>query len=204
VNNHTVSTLVYKYNPIGITLLVGYIIGLFVFIFHILSLSGTQILVYGGLFFAILVYVRYGDNKKIRLMIWDERKLIFSSGSIDFGNDHYLVQELETAAVFLDSFDGFEFRGLKTPGSRGDNTINRYGLLVHRQTDGDNTKISFRHQGQVEDFTFYLANYAQFAMFQAVIRDWSAAGVNVVLKQTYDDDFIGTEMAYFNTSARGN
>jgi hypothetical protein len=72
-------------------------------------------------------------------------------------------------------------------------------LLVDRMADGDNNKISFRHNGEVEDFTFYLANYEQFAIFQAVMYDWSAAGVNVVLKQIYDEDYIRSEMAYYNT-----
>ncbi len=195
MNNYTVSTLVYKYNPNGFWLLGVYIICLFVFIFHLLSLSMTQILVYGCVFLAVPLYVQYGNNRKIRLMVWDERKLIFSSGAIDFGEDHYPVNEMETAAVFLDSFDRFEFRGLR---SAGTGAGMGGGLLVDRKADGDNNKISFRHQGQVEDFTFYLANYEQYAMFQAVIQDWSAAGVNVVLKQTYDDDFMKAEMAHYN------
>ena len=198
MNNYTVSTRVYKYNPIGLLLLGSYIICLGVFIFHLLSLSQTQILICLSIFFIVPMYVRYGNNRNVRLMIWDERKLIFSSGAIDFGEDHFPINELETAAIFLDSFDGFEFRGLRMAGTGA----NRGGgLLVDRKTDGDNNKISFRHEGQVEDFSFYLANYEQFSTFQAVLRDWSAAGVNVVLKQTYDDDFIRSEMTYYNTSA---
>jgi hypothetical protein len=197
MSNHTVSTRVYKYNPNGFWLLSIYIVCLFVFIFHLLSLSTTQILVYGSIFLAVPLYVQYGNSRKIRLMVWDEKKLIFSSDSIDFGEAHYPVSEIETAAIFLDSFDGFEFRGLRTAGTG----VSMDGSLsVDRKTDGDNNKISFRHQGQVEDFTFYLTNYAQFSMFQAVIRDWSAAGVNVVLKQTYEDDFIRNEMAHYNTT----
>jgi hypothetical protein len=196
MNDNTVSTRVYKYNPNGLVLLGVYIICLGVAIFHLISMSTTQILIYGSIFLAIPMYVQYGNSRKIRLMIWDERKLIFSSGSIDFGEDHYPINELEAAAVFLDSFDGFEFRGLKTPGMRDGGR-----LLVYRKADGDNNKISFRHEGQVEDFSFYLANYNQFVMFQAILQDWSAAGVNVVLQQTYDDDFIRSEMAYYNTSA---
>jgi hypothetical protein len=197
MSNHTVSTRVYKYNPKGFWLLGIYIVCLFVFIFHLLTLSTAEIMVYGGIFLAIPLYVQYGNSRKIRLMVWDERKLIFSSDSINYGEDHYPVSELETAAIFLDSFDGFEFRGLRTAGTG----VSLDGSLsVDRKADGDNNKISFRHQGEVEDFTFYLANYVQYAMFQAVLRDWSAAGVNVVLKQTYDDDFIITEMVHFNMS----
>jgi len=73
MNNHSVSTGVYSYNPNGIALLVVYIPCLFVFIFHLLSLSMTQILVYGSLFLAVPLYVQYGNNRKIRLMVWEER-----------------------------------------------------------------------------------------------------------------------------------
>lgn len=123
------------------------------------------------------------------MLIWNEKKLIFSSEAIDFGESHYPVSEMETAAVYLDSFDGFAFRGV---------SVGRT-LMGNQMADGDNNKISFRHNGEVQDFTFYLANYEQFAILQAVINDWSAAGVNVVLKQTYDDDFIRTEKEYFST-----
>ena len=73
-------------------------------------------------------------------------------------------------------------------------------MLVQSIADGDNNKISFRHGGEIDDFTFYLANFAQYAQFQAVINDWSAAGVNVVVKQVFDDEFIMGEMSYFNTA----
>jgi hypothetical protein len=45
--------------------------------------------------------------------------------------------------------------------------------------------------GQISEsgFTFFLANYTQFAMIHDVIPDWVVAGVNVVLKKSYDDDF---------------
>jgi hypothetical protein len=33
-----------------------------------------------------------------------------------------------------------------------------------------------------------------------VINDWSAAGVNVVVKQVFDDEFVIGEMSYFNTA----
>jgi hypothetical protein len=34
------------------------------------------------------------------MQVWDERKLIFSSDAMDFGEDHYPITELETAAVY--------------------------------------------------------------------------------------------------------
>ena len=129
------------------------------------------------------------------MRVWDERRLIFSSDMISFGNDHYAVNELETAAVYLESFDGFKYRRFRNP------RFNQGGrILAQSIADGDNNKISFRHGGEIEDFTFYLANFAQYAHFQAVMNDWSAAGVNVVVKQVFDNEFILEEMSYFNTA----
>jgi hypothetical protein len=130
------------------------------------------------------------------MQVWDERKLIFSSDAIDFGEDHYPIAELETAAVYLDSFDGFEYRTLGQPGVGGSQ-----GQVVERRADGDENKISFRHDGKIEDFTFYLADYAHYAAFRGVISDWAEAGVNVVVKQMFDDEFIIREMRYFNTGS---
>jgi hypothetical protein len=104
------------------------------------------------------MYVYFGDNPKWSMRTWDERRLIFSSDMISFGQDHYAVNELETAAVYLESFNGFKYRRFRNPG------LNAGGkLLVQSIADGDNNKISFRHGGEIEDFTFYLANYAQYA-----------------------------------------
>ena len=190
-----VATRVYTVNPNGIVVVVIFIIVLCIFLFHLLTMSNLKAGIEGAILLTIYLYVRNTDSPKWRMRVWDERRLIFSSDVISFGEDQYPVNELETAAIFLDSFDGFEFRGLRTAPNVGYNA----SLLIDRKADGDNNKISFRHNGQVEDFTFYLANYAQFAMFQSVLNDWSAVGVNIVVKQTYDDDFIRTEMRHYNT-----
>jgi hypothetical protein len=192
---HNVPTRVYKYNPYGFLVIGIYIICLGIFIFHLLlmSMSTLQIGIFGAMTLAVPLYVRYGNNPKWRMMVWDEQRLVFSSTAIDFGDDHYPVNEMETAAVYLESFDGFKYRAIGMP-------RNKFGLgvMVEKKTDGDNNKISFRHGGETEDFTFYLANYAEYAELRKVIYDWSAAGVNVVVRQIFDDEFIKGEREYFN------
>ncbi len=192
--SHAVSTLVYKYNLKGFWLIGLYILGLAVAIYHIFSMSTGQILFWGSVFLAVPLYVQYGNSEMVRMQVWDERKLIFSSEGIYFGDAHYPIRSIESAAIYLESFQGFQFRSLGTPG-----LIGSLGPVVDRITDGDANKISFRHGGIVEDFTFYLANYAQYAMLQAVLYDWSRAGVNVALKQQFEDEFIRGEMNYFQT-----
>jgi hypothetical protein len=188
---HSVSTLVYKYNPRGFWLIGIYILGLIFFISQWLSLSTAQIGLIGIIFLAVPLYVRYGDDENVKMMIWDKRKLIFSSNGIDFGDDHYPVSELESAAVYLESFSGFQYRAPGPIGVGG-------ASFVDKKVEGDNNKISFRHHGKVEDFTFYLANYDQFAMFKTVINYWSLSGINVVVKQEFDDEFINNEMRRYS------
>jgi hypothetical protein len=192
---HKLATRVYDFNPKGMIPVAIFIIGIPLFLYQLFSLLNLQAGITGSILITLWMYVYYGNNTGWRMRTWDERRLIFSSEIISFGKDQYAVKELETAAVYLESFDGFTYRKLQPAGPRLGG-----GVLVQSKTDGDNNKISFRHSGETEDFTFYLANYAQYARLQAVISDWSAAGVNVVVKQVFDDEFVIGEMSYFNTA----
>ena len=194
--SHQVSTRVYTYNPNGIGVLILFIFGVIVLIHQLLTMHTLIAGIIACILLAIYIYVRYTNNPKWRIQVWDERRLIFSSDAIRFGQDKYPITELETAAVYLESFDGFKYRALGM--IRSNMTP---GVVVQRKADGDNNKISFRRKGEVEDFTFYLANYAQYAELRSAMNDWSAAGVNVVVRQIFEDDFIVSEMMYFNTAA---
>ncbi len=173
-----------------------YAVCVFIFILQVLSmtmsLAETGIL--GAVFLAIPLYAQYGNSKYFKLRVFDEKKLIFSSDGIHFGEDNYPLIGLEAAAVYLDSFDGFMFRDLSITGG------NHKAQVVGRKMDGDNNKISIRFNGEIEDFTFYLENYEKYALFQAVLRDWSASGVNVVLKLTFSDEYMEEQMRFFGMS----
>ncbi len=186
-----VSTIVYKYNSKGFVLTGIYILGLIVAFYHSLSMSTGEVMFFGAIFLAVPLYVQYGNNNKVRMLVPDERSLIFSGQGIQFGLDHYPVKDMETAAVYLESFTGFEYRMF------GAGVRSRQKMYV--KAKGDGNTISFRFKGEIVDFTFCLTSYAQFCMFRAVINDWLAAGVNVVLKQAFDDEFIIGEMTYYQT-----
>ncbi|HMH33008.1 MAG TPA: hypothetical protein VK543_08250 [Puia sp.] len=164
----------------------------FWFAFSFPSLGSGEILLFGGILVAIPLYVRFGNDKRVKLRVWDDRKLIFATDGIHFGENHFPVNEMETAAIYLESFNGFEYRELGP-------TINIQDVYV--KAAGDKNNISFRHNGEVTDFTFCLTSYSQFCLFRAVINDWSAAGVNVVLRQAFEDNFIVGEMEHFNRSS---
>ena len=138
------------------------------------------------------MYVQYGNSNNVRMLVPDERSLIFSGRGIQFGLEHYPVKDIEAAAVFMESFTGFEYRLFGGAAKiAGENTGQISKVIPN--------KISFRYKGEIIDFTFCLTSYAQFCMFRAVINDWLAAGVNVVLRQAFNDEFIMGEMTYYHT-----
>jgi len=198
MTKHSVSALVYKYNPNAILIIAVYAICFFWFFISLPTLGSGEIYVFGGVLIAAPLLVKYSKKSPFKLRTWDERKLIFSSDGIEFGNDSYPVSGLETAAFYLDTFNGFEYRergpiNMATPTSPSQNND------VYVRSDGDKSTVSFRYKGMVTDFTFCLENYASFAALRWVMTDWGAAGVNVVWKQAFDDDFIIQEMEYYKT-----
>jgi hypothetical protein len=154
-------------------------------------MSTGEILFFGAIFLAVPLYVQYGHSEKVRMLVPDERLLILSGEGIDFGEEHYPVKEIETAAIYLESFTGFEYRVFGAGNNRS----------AYIKANGDGNKISFRYQGEVQDFTFCLTSYAQFCMMRTVINEWIVAGVNVALRQAFDDEFIIQEMEYYGTSS---
>jgi hypothetical protein len=185
--SHTVSTRVYKYNPNTFLLLGMYSLCFIVFFYLIFWMSASEILLFGGILISIPLYMRYGNNEKVKLRSWDENRIVFSSHGIDFGNTTYPVNELESATVYLEAFAGFEHR---EPGSGMQRNI-------FIKAKGDRNKLSFRYRDEVIDFTFYLGSYEEFCTFRAIINDWTRAGVNISLKQEYEDDFILEEMSRY-------
>jgi hypothetical protein len=138
-----------------------------------------------------IVVIRNARSSPFKARIIDVNRLTFSTTGIDYGQDHYSKAELESVAIYLYAFENFEYRyGFVNKGTEQPGTA---------KAEGDQNKISFRVQGNVMDFDFYLDSYAQFYIVKQVVKDWLAAGINVVLEQPFEDDFIIREMDYFNT-----
>jgi hypothetical protein len=196
--NHSVAALVYKYNPNAIWIIAVYAICLLWFCLSLPSLGSSEIYVFGGALIAAPIYVKYSKKSPFKLRTWNEIRLIFSSDGIQFGNDSYPVNGLETAAFYLDTFNGFEYRE-RGPANFISTPIPQQNNNVYVRSNGDKSTVSFRHEGIITDFTFCLENYAAFCTLRWVMTDWSAAGVNVVWRQAFEDDFIVQEMEYYNT-----
>jgi hypothetical protein len=192
MNNNSVTVLVFKFD---IAAIVGIVFAsLFVLIFFLVLLVMAPEYLWLWLPLAFFViYIRFAKKALFKTRIVDENRLTFSSDGITYGHDYYPTNQIEVVAIYLYAFDNFEYR---------DGFVSKGGVSnVYVCAPGDRNKISFRSGGTVLDFDFYLEDYARFCAVRRVINDWSAEGINVVLKQPFDDDFIIREMEYYHTTS---
>jgi hypothetical protein len=192
MNNNSVTVLVFKYS-------LDAILGLIVISFFTLIFFSYFMFVAPGYIWVTLpvvifiIYIQYAQKSPFKTRIIDENKLTLSTNGIQYGDDRYPVSEIEAVAIYLYSFENFEYR---------DGFVNGGGETnVYVRAPGDKNKISFRTHGEVLDFSFYLDSFAQFSAVRKVIRDWESEGIHVVLKQPFDDDFIIQEMNYYHTAS---
>jgi len=191
MQENSFTTSVYRYNPNANAVIIGFTICFFWFFYSLFHQEmGTVLLVGPALLFAagFLILTR---NPKYKLRTWDKRLLTLQPAGISFGEEDFPVAELEVVAVYLDSFQHFEYR--EVSGQRRGNYV---------RADGDQNKLSFRSKGVVYDFTFFLKDYPQFRLLKAILAGWQSTGVNVALKQTFEDDFMLHEMNYYHTSPK--
>lgn len=190
MNNDSVTVLVFKYSlsaVLGLILFSGCILVFFFFI--LFSAPGYLWLCLPVAFFVI--YIRYAKKTPFKTRIVDENKLTLATNGIQYGDDFYPANEIEAVAVYLYAFDNFEYR---------DGFVNNGATTsAYVRAPGDQNKISFRSQGKILDFDFYLEDFARFCAVRKILNNWSSSGINVVLKQPFDDYFIIGEMEYYKT-----
>jgi hypothetical protein len=135
------------------------------------------------------LFVQNTNNPTFKAKIPDEGSLLFSHTGVQYKDDIYSADDIEAAVVYLEAFQGFEYRERVTTGSA--TTI----------SSGDNNKISFRYKGQVIDFTFILDQFADYWSFKNLMSYWATRGINVVLQKVFEDEFVIQQMVKFNTPA---
>ena len=190
MNNDSVTVLVFKYSVGAIFGLI--IMSLFVILFFLFLLVSAPGYLWLFLPLAfIIIYIRYAKKAPFKTRVVDEKKLTLSADGIQYGDDFYSVNVIETVAVYLYAFENFEYRdGFVVGGGT---------KSVYVRAHGDQNKMSFRSEGKVQDFDFYLEDFASFCAVRKVLNDWSRSNINVVLKQPFDDEFIIREMEYYQT-----
>ncbi|MBS1598178.1 MAG: hypothetical protein JST75_08130 [Bacteroidetes bacterium] len=189
-NNNSVTVLVFEYNLAAIFGLVLVSISILIFLFFLLVSAPGYLWLCLPIAF-VIIYIRYAEKAPFKARIINKNNLTFSTDGIKYGDDYYPARQIEAVAIYLYSFENFEYRDGFVNGGRGES--------VYVRAHGDQNKISFRSQGNVLDFDFYIDDYARFCAVRQVANDWVAEGINVVLKQPFDDDFIVQEMNYYNT-----
>ena len=192
MSSNSVTVVVFKYSKVAIFgLIFMSFITLIFFLYFIFAAPGYIWVTLPVVVF--LIYIQYAQKSPFKTRIIDENKLTFSTDGIQYGNDQYPAAEIEAVAIYLYAFENFEYRDGFVVDGREKSTYVR--------APGDKNKISFRSKGEVLDFSFYLDSFAQFSAVRKVINDWASEGINVVLKQPFDDDFIIQEMNYYHTES---
>jgi hypothetical protein len=188
MNESALSVQVYKYNSAAPWAMVIYGICFFWFLYSIPSLGKQEIYLFGGALLFIPLYIGLTKTPVLKLRVWDERRLIFSGNTLEFGDQVYPVRDLQEVTIYLEAFKGFEYREKST---------RPYDLYVN--SSGDKNTISFRHRNGVIYLTFLLADYTQFFALRNILGGWVSQGVPVTVAQVFDDHFMIGEMAYHGT-----
>ncbi len=180
---------IYKYNPNAVFIFVIYVFYFFWFFVEILrsSFSYPEIFAYGAILIFVPLYVQNTRNPVFKMKIPNEGCLSFSSKGIQYKDDLFALEEIESVVVYLESFRGFEYRDRVSTGN------------INTTSDGDNNKISFRYKGVVSDLTFILNSSHDYWAFKNLMSSWATKGINIILQKVFEDDFVIQEMVHFHT-----
>jgi hypothetical protein len=189
IMGNSVTILVFKFSLRAIFGLV-IISGLTIILFFLIMFVYPAYLWLGLPVVFFIIYIQYTGKAPFKTRIIDDKHLTLSTEGIQYGDEINSINDIEAIAIYLYAFENFEYRDtFQLQGSKA----------FYVCAPGDKNKISFRVRGEVSDFDFYADSYAQFYMIRKIISDWTAEGINVVLKQVFDDEFMLQEMEYYHT-----
>ncbi|HLX92565.1 MAG TPA: hypothetical protein VKR32_12830 [Puia sp.] len=181
---NSLSTVTYRSNPEGsmISVFVGFFLLGFVVLLLYFGLKASWLAV------PLVAFALY-RRQSMKTRQPDPLPFIFSIDGIQYGERIFRITDMEDVAIDIYAFDGFEYRDGFGTGSAG------------IRARGDKNVVSFRVAGDVHDFNFYLADYADFCTLKKVMDDWITAGISVAERQEFSDEFIQREMNYFGTDS---
>ena len=183
-----IKTSVYKYNPNAVGIIVIYIFYFFFAIGVLVSpsFSYPSKFIFGAILLFVPPYIQNTRNPKFRMKIPNEGCLVFSPKGIEYKEDMFELEDIESVVVYLEAFRGFKYRDRVTTGNT--TTTN----------DGDNNKLSFRYKGDVSDLVFILNTAQDYWALKNLLGSWAQRGTNVFLQRVFEDDFIIQEMVHFS------
>jgi hypothetical protein len=177
------TTLIYKYNPYARFLVVLYIISMF-FICLLTSDWLPMYVIWLALcLWAIpLVYAAVSKKTVFNFRALDSRFLTLAPSFIKVGKQKYPIQDI-TIELHVTSYDGFAYR------------IRREGVLTPQTSYGVNNMLLITHKGVTYDYEFHLRNYADYTTLYELTDIWQAAGVKLILKESFNRGFVNKQYA---------
>lgn len=177
------TTLIYKYNPYARFLVVLYIISMFFLCLFTSDWLPMYIIWLALCLWAIpLVYAAVSKKTVFNFRAIDSRFLTMSQSFIKVGKQKFPITDI-TLELQVISYDGFVYR------------ILREGLLTPQKNYGANNVLLVTYKGVTYDYEFHLRNYADFSTLYELTDIWQAAGVKLVLKESFNREFVNKQYA---------
>ena len=136
-----------------------------------------------------LVYGAISKKTIFNFRALDNRQLALSSSYIKVGREKYPIKEVDIE-LHVNAYDGFIYR------------IRREGLLTPQAAYGVNNELLFTCKGVRYDHEFHLRNYNDYTTLYRLIDEWKAAGVTIVVKESFTREFVEKQYARMNRLKR--
>jgi hypothetical protein len=178
MQEHTLSTVFYKYKRFAAAKMILYVIAAIGFI---IGGSGNIYMILVGVAILVGVPLWSAINQRsfFSLRAWDDRKLIVTPGYIQIGADKYEFENIQSIAIYLGGYYGFSFGRSSQSGSRGYGSVN-----------GDDNVLAFRYQGKTQSYEFFLRDFDSYVAICHIIDAWKKSGKSFVLKEQFSRDYI--------------
>ena len=180
------TTLLYKYNPYARFLVVLYTVSIFLICLFAFDKIPMYIIWLVLCIWAIpLVYGAISKKTVFNFRALDNRMLTFSSSNIKVGNQRYPITDV-SIELHINAYDGFIYR------------IRREGLLKFQTAYGNNNVLLIHYKGITYDNEFHLIDYNSYTTLCQLVDQWRAAGVTIIVKETFTREFVDKQYARRN------
>ena len=184
------TTLLYKYNPYARFVTVLYIVSIFLICLFLCDVIPMYILWLTLCIWAMpLVYAGISKKTIFNFRALDDRLLTLSSSFIKVGREKYPIKEV-TVELHINAYDGFIYR------------IRQEGLLTPQAAYGVNNELLFIYKGVRHDHEFHLRNYNDYITLCRLIDEWKAAGITIIVKESFTREFVEKQYARMNRLKR--
>lgn len=176
MQEYKLTTSFYRYRPYAKALIALYVVLTLVTLY--LAMNGTGI--YLALFFLVCLgpplVAAVWQKSIFNIRSWDDRKLVITYEYIQVGDVKYSWVNIEAVGLYLGGYQGFRHKIM-----RGDGYESAYG---------DDNVLSFRYQGTVQSYDFFLRDFDSYVAICHIVDHWKESGKSFALKQAFTRDYI--------------